>query len=76
MSLDKSLIMKLSTCNYIHEKHNAIVLGASGAGKSYMACALGVAACRNFLKTRLVRLEHNRQDICVRRHRDPAKDVL
>ena len=30
--LDKTLITRLSTCNYIQEKHNVIVLGASGNG--------------------------------------------
>lgn len=63
--LNKSLIMRLSTCNYIHEKHNVIVLGASGAGKSYMACALGVAACRNFIKTKFIRLPELLNDISV-----------
>jgi DNA replication protein DnaC len=47
--LDKALITKLSTCNYINEKHNIILLGASGAGKTYLACAFGIAACRKFL---------------------------
>lgn len=34
--LDKALITKLSTCNYIQEKHNVIIMGASGNGKSYI----------------------------------------
>jgi len=37
--LDKALITRLSTCNYIGDRRNIIVLGASGAGKTYMACA-------------------------------------
>jgi DNA replication protein DnaC len=32
--LDKALITKLSTCTYVQEKHNIIILGASGAGKT------------------------------------------
>jgi DNA replication protein DnaC len=46
--LDKVQITRLSTCNYIQEKHNIIILGASGAGKTYISCAFGIAACRNF----------------------------
>ena len=46
--LDKAQIIRLSTCNYIAEKHNIIILGASGAGKTYLSCAFGMAACRNF----------------------------
>jgi len=38
--LNKNLIQRLSTCEYIAEKHNIIVLGATGAGKSYIAWPL------------------------------------
>jgi DNA replication protein DnaC len=31
--LDPVLIAKLSTCTYIQDRHNIIILGASGAGK-------------------------------------------
>ena len=31
--LDKSLITRLSTCNYIQERRNLMILGASGSGK-------------------------------------------
>jgi len=74
--LDKSLIVRLSTCNYVHEKHNVIVLGASGAGKSYMACALGVAACRNFIKTRFMRLPDLLNDIAVARGQGTYKKFM
>jgi DNA replication protein DnaC len=48
--LDQSQILRLSTCNYLHEKHNIIIMGASGAGKTYMGCALGNASCRNLFR--------------------------
>lgn len=54
--LDKSLIAKLSTCNYINEQHNVILLGATGSGKSYIANALGNKACRNEYKVKYFRL--------------------
>jgi DNA replication protein DnaC len=54
--LDKAQITRLSTCTYIQEKHNIIILGASGAGKTYISCAFGIAACRNFYTTKYVRL--------------------
>jgi DNA replication protein DnaC len=44
--LDKTQISTLATCNYIQERHNIIILGAAGAGKSYLGCAFGIAACR------------------------------
>lgn len=54
--LDKSLITALATCAYIRENHHVILKGATGAGKSYIANALGVAACRKLLKVRYIRL--------------------
>ena len=54
--LDKGLIMKLATCAYIQENHHVVLKGATGAGKSYIANALGVAACRKLYKVRYVRL--------------------
>ena len=54
--LDRSLIMKLATCSYIRNNHHVILKGAAGAGKTYIANALGVAACRQLYKVRYVRL--------------------
>ena len=33
--LDKAMIARLSTCNFIRECHNIIILGATGSGKTY-----------------------------------------
>lgn len=65
--LDKALITKLSACTYIQEAHNIIILGASGAGKTYMACAFGIAACRNFYKVKYVRLPDLLNELAVAR---------
>ena len=54
--LDKGLITKLATCAYIRDNHHVVLKGATGAGKSYIANALGVAACRQFYKVRYVRM--------------------
>ena len=54
--LDKTMIARLATCAYITEAHNVILMGATGTGKTYLACALGMAAVRNFMKVRYVRL--------------------
>ena len=53
---DKHLILKLAQCNYIEEKLNVIVSGMTGSGKSYLACALGNAACRKEYKTKYIRI--------------------
>lgn len=44
--LDKGRMLRLSTCNYVDEGRHIILKGASGNGKTYIACALGNAACR------------------------------
>src|SRR3990172_6613517 len=39
--LDQAMIARLAACSYIDEKHNVIIMGATGSGKSYIGCALG-----------------------------------
>lgn len=50
--LDKRLIRQLCTGDYIKEPKNVIFLGKSGRGKTHMATALGVEACRQGFRTR------------------------
>lgn len=54
--LDKPLLLRLSTCKYIESGHHIILKGASGNGKTYLACALGNAACRNLKTVRYIRM--------------------
>jgi hypothetical protein len=57
--LDRSLFLKLSVCDWIAEHRNLLITGASGLGKSWLACALGHKACReniSVLYTRMPRL--------------------
>ena len=44
--LDKAVIRQLATCRWVHEHQNVIVVGATGVGKSFIACALAHQACR------------------------------
>ena len=43
--LDRTLMKKLSTCDWIKEHHNLVFTGPTGVGKSYLACALAHKAC-------------------------------
>ena len=63
--LDKALISKLSTCTYVQDRHNIIILGASGAGKTYIGCAFAIAACRNFHRVKYIRLPDLLNDLAV-----------
>jgi DNA replication protein DnaC len=44
--LDKAVIRQLQTCRWILEHQAVLVTGATGTGKSYIACALAHHACR------------------------------
>ena len=44
--LDRSLFHKLATCEWIRDHHHLVVVGPTGIGKSWLACALGHKACR------------------------------
>lgn len=41
--LNKDLINRLATCEYISEHRNLFITGATGCGKTYMACAFGIS---------------------------------
>jgi len=65
--LDKALITRLSTCNYIHEHHNIIILGATGNGKTYISNAFGTTANRNFLTVKYARLPDMLGELAIAR---------
>jgi DNA replication protein DnaC len=54
--LDREQLLQFERCTYIGERHNIIILGATGAGKTYLGCALGMAACRHFYSVKYSRL--------------------
>ena len=54
--LKKDLILKLASGLYIENDHNIILKGPTGSGKTFMACAFGVSACRQHYKVKYVRL--------------------
>ncbi len=54
--LNRDLIERLAVCEYIPEHRNIFITGATGSGKTYLACAFGIEACKQRYKTRYVRL--------------------
>lgn len=54
--LDKAEITRFATCQYVVDSHHIILKGASGNGKTYIACALGNAACRKFKTVKYIRM--------------------
>lgn len=74
--LDKTQILRLSTGRYIQEKHNIIIKGASGNGKTYMGCAFGIAACRQSYKVRYIRLPDLLDELAVARGEGIYRKVI
>ena len=68
--------MHLATCQYIAEGRNIILRGASGNGKTYIACALGNAACRNFHTVRYVRMPELLDEIGIARACGELRKVI
>ncbi len=74
--LDQTEIIRLSSCNYIIENHNIIITGASGSGKSWLGCAFGIAACRNYYPVRYIRLPDLLDELAVARGEGMFKKVM
>jgi DNA replication protein DnaC len=47
--LDRTLFLKLTSCQWIRDHRHVIFTGKTGLGKSWLACALGHKACRENL---------------------------
>lgn len=74
--LKKDEILMLAAGKYIESKNNIIIMGASGAGKSYIGCALGAAACRHLVKTKYIRLPELLEDLHIARGEGTYKKTL
>ena len=75
--LKQEELLRFGTCNYIQEHHNIILLGATGSGKTYLACALGMAAARRFYAVKYIRLPDLLVDDMLQyevQHRPKKKD--
>jgi len=54
--LDRGLWPRLVDLGWIEQRLNVLICGPTGVGKSYIACALAQAACRQDLSVRYLRL--------------------
>ena len=74
--LSREHLLQLATCSYITEKHNIIILGATGAGKTYLGCALGMAACRHLFSVKYIRLPDLLDEFSVARGEGIFRKVM
>jgi DNA replication protein DnaC len=74
--LNKQLIKRLATCEYITEYRNIFITGATGSGKTYLACAFGMEACKQYFNTRYVKLPDLLIDLEMARNEGTYKKVM
>lgn len=74
--LDRAQILRLADCTYIKERHNIIIMGAAGSGKSYMASAFGIAACQNFHTVKYIRLPDLLIELDIARNEGSYKKLM
>ena len=74
--LNKELINRLATCEYISEHRNLFITGATGCGKTYMACAFGMEACKQYYNTKYVRLPDMLIDLEIARTEGNYRKVM
>jgi DNA replication protein DnaC len=53
--IDQSVMMSLISCDWIRQHQNIIITGPTGAGKTFLACALANKACREGYRTFYIR---------------------
>lgn len=71
--LDKAELLRYATCRYIDEEHHIVLKGATGCGKTYIACALGNAACRKFKSVRYIRMPELLDELVIARSEERFK---
>ena len=74
--LNREMINRLATCEYISEHRNLFITGATGCGKTYMACAFGMEACKQYFNTKYVRLPDLLIDLEIARAEGNYRKVM
>ena len=63
--LDRQKIITLSSCDWIRRQQNIILIGSTGAGKTFLACAFGQKACRQGISVRYFRVARLLEDLKI-----------
>ena len=74
--IDKPMIRQLATCTWIGEHLNVLVTGPTGVGKSYLASAIGQAACRKGLRVLYRRVPRLFEDLGLAKAEGPYSRAL
>jgi DNA replication protein DnaC len=65
--LDRTLVKSLLDCRWIEKHRNLLITGATGCGKTYLACAFGHEACRGGYKTGYFRASRLFEELSIGR---------
>jgi len=65
--LDKALLLSLADGRWIAHHDNCLLVGPTGAGKTYVACALAQQACREGYSVRYLRLPRLLSELALAR---------
>ena len=65
--LNRQQVLTLGTCAWIAERHNLLLIGPTGIGKSFLSCAFVERACRRGFTARYVRMPRLLHELAVGR---------
>jgi DNA replication protein DnaC len=65
--LDRQQVLGLGSCNWIQDRHNLILTGPTGIGKSYLVSAFVERACRRGFTARYIRMPRLLHELAVGR---------
>ena len=71
--LDRGRVVDLAGCGWIRDARNVVVTGTTGSGRTWIGCALGVAARNALFSVRHVRLPEMLDDLRVKKDEEWAK---
>ena len=75
-ALDRQQVLSLGSCDWIQNRHNLVITGPTGIGKSYLACAFVERACRRGFSASYLRLPRLLQQLAVARGDGSYERVL
>ena len=65
--LDRQLVLGLGSCSWVQNRHNLVIIGPTGIGKSYLSCAFVERACRRGFSATYVRVPRLLHELAVAR---------